>query len=106
MRGPSANLEKTHPTSVWAESEVPMSDTVKLSEAMIRGLMIRGLRDFAEPGGHGFGEHCYLSRGTAHALRDRGLVEFSVRDLGGGRKMRWGVATPDGRRVLSLIAGR
>jgi hypothetical protein len=40
------------------------------------------------------------------ALRNRGLVEFSARDLGGGRKMAWGTATDTGRAVLRQIRGR
>lgn len=71
------------------------ADLLRLTDAMLRAL-----RDFAEPGGHGFGEHTYISRSTAHALRDRSLVDFSVRDLGGGRRMAWGTATPEGRAVL------
>ena len=71
---------------------------MKLSPAMVRAL-----RDFAEPGGHGYGEYAYLARPTAKALRDRGLVTLSTRDLGGGRKMGWGVATEAGVAILLEI---
>lgn len=61
---------------------------------------VRALDKFCQAGGHGYGEYAYLSRATAIALSERGLVVLSIRDLGGGRKMRWGFITDAGRDAL------
>lgn len=72
--------------------------TVKLSRAQIRAL-----EDFAQAGGHGYGEYAYLSRATAKALASRGLVTLTYRILGGGKKMGWGFITDEGREALRQL---
>lgn len=67
---------------------------------LLSAAMWRALEDFADAGGHGYGEYAHLSKRTAQALQRRGLVELGHRDLGGGRYMAWGHATVAGRERL------
>ena len=57
---------------------------MKLSAAQVRAL-----DKFCQPGGHGFGKYAYLSRATANALSDRGLVTLTTRNLSNGRRLPW-----------------
>jgi len=68
----------------------------KLSKAQLKAL-----EDFAQAGGHGWGEYAYLGRRTAKALEKRGLVELPVRRVGSGRWMPWGYITQAGLDVLN-----
>jgi hypothetical protein len=61
----------------------------------------RALDDFAQAGGHGYGEHAYLSRATAKALQRRGLVTLgSKTSMFRARRIAWGWATEEGKRLL------
>jgi hypothetical protein len=65
---------------------------------------IRALEDFAQPGGHGYGEFAYLSRATARVLARRGFVTLGTRDVG-DRRIAWGWATRDGLDALRQLRG-
>lgn len=62
---------------------------------------LKALQDFAQPGGHGWGEYAYLGRRTAKALEKRGLVELPMRRIGPGRYLPWGRLTQAGLDALN-----
>ena len=66
---------------------------------------IKALRDFAQAGGHGYGEYAYLSRPTAKSLERRGLVRLFPRWAGprSGKVLSWGEATEEGKAFLAKL---
>jgi hypothetical protein len=74
-----------------------------VNKRRLSNAQVRALEDFAQPGGHGYGEYAYLSRPTARALEAKGLVSLTIRDCGGGVRRRWGSATEAGHQTLQEI---
>lgn len=78
-----------------------MTSKTPTSRPRLSPAMWRALDDFAQPGGHGYGEYAYLSRATAKALRRRGLVTLGSRtSCFHARQIAWGWATEEGKRLL------
>ena len=76
--------------------------TTKTSRRMkLSPAMWKALDDFAQAGGHGYGEYSYLGYATAKALQRRGLVRLGSRTIASAkRRMAWGWATEEGNRLL------
>ncbi len=70
-----------------------------LSNPALSEAQMKALSQFAQHGGHGYGENAYLSTATAKSLAKAGLVRLGWR-RSGTKDISWGLATEAGIDIL------